>query len=117
MKNLIIIFALVTALLLTVIFLGSYELNQVNKLQQKEIDGMRKRNREQEKAYQKELKLTRDSLSIAFHTIRLAKEETQKAHEQSQKEIKKLLGIVHVTYANDSLRLHALRTLYPTLNP
>lgn len=85
-------------------------------LKQATIDGMRKKNIAERDSLESQLAATRDSLNIAFETIRQAKEETLKANEASKREIKKLKGILFVQHT-DSSRNIELTKLYPSFKP
>lgn len=89
------------------------ESNDRDRLKQVEIDHLKKEIKEQADSLEKQLALTRDSLSIAFETIRLATKEREEAHARTQKTIKDLQRIVFIQYESDSARLNALKKLYP----
>lgn len=90
------------------------EVKDYNRIQQSTIDGLKKQLKTQEDSLQNVLSVTRDSLTIAFETIKQANIERQAAHERSQKTIKDLQRIVYIKYESDSARLNALKTLYPS---
>lgn len=92
------------------------ENSKYREVQQKEIDHLKKQNLAQKDSLEKELTLTRDSLHIAFETIKLANKERIEAHERSQKTIRDLQKIVFIQHT-DSSRNIELNKLYPTFKP
>lgn len=116
MRSLIIVFTLLTLILLTIIFVGSRELFKENELRQSEIEGLRKQNKKERDSLQTQLALTRDSLSVAFNTIRIATAEREASHLRTQKTIRDLQRIVFIAHT-DSSRTIELKNLYPTFNP
>lgn len=87
-----------------------------DRLKQVEIDYLKKEIAEQRDSLESVLKVTQDSLEIAYATIRLATKEREEAHARTQKTIKDLQRIVFIQHT-DSSRLATLKQLYPTFNP
>lgn len=114
MKAFTISLIILTLILLGIIYLASTEMSDRNRVLQSEVDGLRIETKKEKDSLNQVLKVTKDSLSIAFNTIKIANLEKVWAHEASQKEIKKLRAVVHVVYENDSLRINALKELYKT---
>lgn len=113
MKNLVIALSILTLVLLGIIFIGASELNDLNRLQQKELDGLKKFNRIERERLLKQLLLTRDSLSTAYQNIAIAHKESQEARERTQATIRNLQKIIFITHT-DSSRNATLKELYPT---
>lgn len=113
MKNLPFILGLIILVLIGAIYVLVTELRDVNRVQQSTIDGLRKKNQVERDSLENVLKLTSDSLDIAFATIRLAHEQSQEARKRSQKTIADLRKIIFVTH-NDSSRLAEFKNLYPS---
>lgn len=111
-----IILCIVIFLLAGIAFIGVMEMNKQNDLLQAEIDGLKRENKIQADSLNKALLLTRDSLSIAFETIRIANKERQEAHERTQRIIRNYEKIIFVTHT-DSSRTATLKQLYPTFKP
>lgn len=110
------IFFILFFALLAFIFVGSSELFKQTELQQKEIDHWKKVNKEQADSLNQVLKVTQDSLSIAFEAIKQAAIEREAAHLRTQKIIKDLQKIVYIQHT-DSSRSKALTQLYKTYTP
>lgn len=103
-------------ILITVVYVGHTDLMAINRMKQREIDYLRKKNQVERDSLENVLKLTSDSLDIAFATIRLAHEQSQEARKRSQKTIADLQKIIFVTHT-DSSRNAELVKLYPTFKP
>jgi septal ring factor EnvC (AmiA/AmiB activator) len=113
-KTLISIFLSVILLMMGITFVS--EMSDRDRLKQVEIDHLKKEIAEQRDSLESVLKVTQDSLDIAFETIKQANIERQAAHERSQKTIRDLQRIVFITHS-DSSRNKVLKQLYPTFNP
>lgn len=83
-------------------------------LDQATIEGLKKQNAKERDSLNTQLAITRDSLSIALHTIALAHQESVEAMERSQRTIRDLQRIVYIKYESDSARLNAIKKLYPS---
>src|SRR5689334_10219032 len=108
---------IVTFLLISFCILGINGLIEARKesdLQQSEINGLKKSNKEEADRLRSELAITRDSLNVAFETIRIANKETQEAHERTQRIIKRYEQIIFISYTSDSARHRKLSELYPS---
>ena len=103
-------------ILITVVYVGHTDLMAINRMKQREIDYLRKKNQVERDSLEKALKLTSDSLDIAFATIRLAHEQSQEARKRSQKTIADLRKIIFVTHT-DSSRTAELKSLYKSYTP
>jgi len=110
--SLIIFLALLGLGGLFVIFM---ETSKKDQLKQAEINFLRKRNAEEKDSLETVIKITQDSLEIAFNTIRQASAEREKAHAETQRLIKRYEKIIYVRFANDSARVRAIADLYPTI--
>lgn len=108
---------LIVFLLLGIAFVFVTELYNQNKVQQSEIDGLRKQNQVERDSLEAILKVTQDSLEISYATIRQANLARLKAEEKSRQERSRFEAVVFVRYASDSARLNAIRNLYKTFNP
>lgn len=115
MKTFLIGLAILVAIFLVLDVLFT-EMSDRDRLKQVEIDHLKKEIAEQRDSLESVLKVTQDSLEIAFETIKQANIERQAAHERSQKTIRDLQRIVFITHS-DSSRLATLKQLYPTFNP
>lgn len=104
-------------MLIGVAWVGTTEFYKQTETMQKTIDGLWKANENQENEFRRQLKLTRDSLEVAYATIRLAHQESVEAHERSQKTIANLNKIIYISYQSDSARTNALKKLYKSYNP
>lgn len=98
-------------LLAGIAFIGVMEMNDRNRLQQAEIEGLKRENQIKADSLNKALLLTRDSLEIALHTIAVNHKETLEARERSQATIKALQKIIFIVH-NDSSRTATLKELY-----
>lgn len=116
MKRLELVFAIVIIALFALIWVFVTEMNDRNRVLQSEIEGLKRENQAERDSLNKTLLLTRDSLSIAFETIRIANKERQEAHERTQRIIRNYEKIIFVTHT-DSSRTATLKQLYPTFNP
>lgn len=112
----ILIFAFIILVLIGIVWVGVSEMNDQNRVLQSEIEGLKRENQAERDSLNKALLLTRDSLSIAFETIRIANKERQEAHERTQRIIRNYEKIIFVTHT-DSSRTATLKQLYPTFNP
>lgn len=115
MKTFLIPLSLIVSILvlLGVLFL---EFKDRERLQQSIIDGLRKQNKKESDSLNQILKVTKDSLVIAFETIKQARIEREESHLRTQKTIKDLQRIVFIQHT-DSSRNKALKDLYPTFKP
>ncbi len=116
MKPSEIILSLIVVVLTAVIVLGLLELRKEDQLKQSVIDGLRRENKKEADSLTRNLKLTRDSLSIAFETIKQSRKESQEAHERTQATIRNLQRIVFIQHT-DSSRTAELKTLYKSYTP
>ena len=116
MKNIVICLSILTLVLLGIIFIGASELNDLNRLQQKEIEGLKKFNRIERERLLKQLELTKDSLQIAYQNIAIANKESQQARLRTQATIRNLQKIIFIQHT-DSSRTAELKELYPTFKP
>lgn len=116
MKSIITICCVIFALL-SVLFIAFTELRDVNRIQQSEIKHLREVNKKEKDSLQTQLAITRDSLSVAFETIRQARIESQEAHERTQRMIKNYEKIIFVRFSNDAQRDSALSKLYTSFRP
>lgn len=116
MKAIIYLIVFVIFFLLTILYLGVTELRDVNRIQQKTIDGLREANKKEKDSLQTQLAITRDSLSTAFATIRQAAKDREIAHERTQATIRNLQKIIYIQYT-DSSRTAELKELYKSFNP
>lgn len=89
------------------------QLSKEKELEQSTIDHLRKENVKERDSLENSLSLTRDSLSIALHTIAVAHQQSVEAHARSQKTIDNLKKIIFITHT-DSSRINELKTLYPS---
>lgn len=110
MKTGIILFVIAIALIL---FIASIvlEIRDRDRLQQSIINGLRERNIKERDSLELILREKNDSLKSALESIRIANEETKKAHERSQREIRVLKNILFVQHT-DSSRTEELKKLY-----
>lgn len=99
--------------MIAIAILGT-EVSKERDLNQKTIDGLLRANKAQRDSLEKHLEITRDSLQIAFETIRQATKEREEAHLRTQKMMKNYESILYIKYENDSTRINALKRLYPT---
>lgn len=113
MKNLIFLLSFIVVILLSAIFIGSTELRNLVRLKQSEVEGLKKENERKDKAFHKTLDSTRKAFKAQNDSIIFAHEKTIKANLVSQKEIKKLRGIIFIQHS-DSSRTAELKTLYPS---
>lgn len=86
-------------------------------LKQSEIDGLKRSNRKERDSLETRLAITRDSLTVAFETIRQSRKESQEAHERTQRMIKNYEKILFIRFSNDAQRDSALSRLYPSFRP
>lgn len=96
--------------------INTIEQGKENDLLQRSLDGQKRQNKKERQNLENELKATRDSLTIAFQTIRLANKESAEAHARSQATIKNLRAIIFVSHS-DSSRNQELKSLYKSFNP
>ncbi len=80
----------------------------------KDVRSAIKKTEEERDSIKHDLKLTRDTIEIAFNTIRIAKNETAQAKQEKLNAIKYYESIVYVRFDNDTLRAGAITELYPT---
>lgn len=106
---------IVIGILLVFVYIEVSQVLDRNRTQQAEIEGLRKRNKKESDSLNHVLKVTQDSLSIAFETIKQARVEREEAHLRTQKTIHDLQKIIFVVHT-DSSRLATLKNLYPTFN-
>lgn len=116
MKALVISLSILSMILLGIVAIGYMETRKESDLQQSEIEGLKKRNKSERDSMETRLALTRDSLFIAFETIRQATKDRELAHERTQKLIRNYEKIIFVTL-NDSSRNSELIKLYPSFKP
>lgn len=118
MKQLFIPLSLIVSILvlLAIIFVGVTEMNDRNRVQQSTIDGLRKQNKKESDSLNQVLEVTKDSLSVAFETIKQARIEREASHLRTQKTIRDLQKIIYVVHT-DSSRNKALTQLYKTYQP
>lgn len=116
MKNLPFILGLIIIVLIGGIYVLVTELNDVNRVQQTTIDGLKRTNEKQRDSLERQLTATRDSLSIAFETIRTASAEREEAHKRTQATIRNLQKIIFVQHS-DSSRTATLKELYKSYTP
>lgn len=99
------------------LFVLHMEVVKKDQLKQAEINFLRKRNAEEKDSLETVIKITQDSLEIAFNTIRQASIEREKAHAETQRLIKRYEKIIFISYDNDSARLKAIQQLYKSYTP
>lgn len=116
MKTFFIVISGIAALCIAITWLGVTELYDINRTQQSDINFLRKRNVEEKDSLETVIKITQDSLEIAFNTIRQASIEREKAHAETQRLIKRYEKIIYVRFANDSARVRAITELYPSFS-
>lgn len=87
------------------------ESGTVTDVRQIEIDYLKKQNQKERERFETELQVTRDSLNVAFETIRQANKERQEAHERTQRIIRNYEKIIFVALT-DSSRNSELKKLY-----
>lgn len=114
-KTLLILLVIVALIVYGVVAVIEWE--KEKQLQQSTIDGLKKSNKEEADRLRSELAITRDSLNVAFETIRVAHKESVEARERSQRTIRDLQRIVYIKYESDSARLNALKSLYKSYVP
>lgn len=105
---------IITVLFILLCLLGiqaMIEMKKENSLLQTELDGRKKENVRERDSLQTQLAITRDSLNVAFATLRQARIESQEARERSQKTIDNLRKIIFIVHT-DSSRTAELKTLY-----
>lgn len=115
MKTFLIGLAITVSIYVMLVVIFS-EISDKDRIKQAEIDHLKKEIAAQADSLERVLKVTQDSLLIAFETIKQANIERQAAHERSQKTIRDLQRIVYIQHT-DSSRLATLKQLYPTFNP
>lgn len=115
MKAAIVIFLLIF-IFTAIAWIGATEMLDRNRVQQSTIDGLRKQNKKESDSLNQVLKVTQDSLLIAFETIKQARIEREESHLRTQKTIKDLQKIVYIQHT-DSSRNKALTQLYKTYQP
>lgn len=119
MKTPVLVLLIVTILfiVLGIIFVGVSEMSDRDRVRQSEINYLKKQLKTQADSMQNVLSVTRDSLTIAFETIKIATKEREESHLRTQATIKTLQQIVYIKYESDSARLNAISKLYPTFKP
>lgn len=90
------------------------EYNKEKQIEQSTIEGLKKQNAHERDSLNTVLAITKDSLNVAFHTIALARKESQEAHERTQRIIKRYEQIIFIRYSSDSARHRKLAELYNT---
>lgn len=116
MKAALIISIFIIFILLGVIGIGSTELWKENHFKQIEINYLREQIKAEKDSMTSVLLETRDSLKTSLAEKQLLKAEKEKALAVSEREIKKLKGIVFIQHT-DSTRIAELKKLYPSFKP
>lgn len=117
MKTAIIGLLILITVLLGIIAVGSIELNDLVRLKQSEIKGLKKEIELKDKAFSKSLDSIRRASAIREDSILLAHMESQKANAETQRLIKKYEKIIFVRFSNDAQRDSVLSKLYPSFHP
>lgn len=81
----------------------------------KELEAAQVKAQERADSVEAAFKSTRDSLDIAFHTIRIVAAEREEAKQDRIKLIKGYEKIQFVAFKTDSARYSALMSLYPSI--
>lgn len=116
MKPIVLILSLIIIVLVTFMTLNFIEDRKEDSLKQSTINGLRLQNKKEKDSLENVLKVTRDSLDIAFNTIKIATAEREASHLRTQATIRNLQRIVFITHS-DSSRTKALKELYKTYTP
>lgn len=114
MKPIELILSLIIIVLVTFMTLNFIEDRKEDNLKQTTINGLRLQNKKEKDSLENVLKVTRDSLDIAFNTIKIATAERIEAHERTQRIIKNYEKIIFIRYASDSARHRKLSELFPS---
>lgn len=100
-------------ILIGIAWVGVSEMNDRNRVQQAEIDGLKRENQIQADSLNKALLLTHDSLEVAIYTIRYLNGNTTKDKATVKIKTESHEKIVFVNL-NDSTRHRKLSNLYPS---